>query len=72
MRIDFFERDYGRLLDSEDATKVLGTAGIHKGIANVGDIRKACHGHPKDASIRPKNNGSGFYITDTQENAFTS
>jgi hypothetical protein len=72
MRIDFFERAYGQLLDSDDATKVLGTAGIHKGVAKVGDIRKACDGHPKGASIRPKNNGSGFYITDIPENTFTS
>ena len=51
MRIDYFERDYGHLPDSDDATKVFGTGSIEKGWATVGDIRKACQGRSKDASI---------------------
>jgi hypothetical protein len=71
MRIDYFERNYGHLSDSDDATKVLGTGSIHMGIATVGDIRKACQGHPKDASIYPKNDTSGFYITNVHGKPFT-
>ena len=65
MTIEQFERDYGRLPDSADATEVLGRVSIHKGVATVGDIRKACQGFPKDASIRPDLTcPAGFYITD--------
>jgi len=64
MRVDFFERDYGHLSDSEDAVKVFGSSSIKAGISTVGDIRNAVKGHPKDASIYPKNDGSGFYVTD--------
>ena len=71
MRIDFFESDYGHLPDSADATEVLGTASIERGIATVGDIRKACEGHPKDASIYPENDASGFYITEVRGKFFT-
>ena len=71
MRIDFFERDYGHLSDSEDAFKVFGTASLEKGIAMVGDIRKACIGRPKDASIYPESNASGFYITEGHGKFFT-
>jgi hypothetical protein len=66
MRIDFFERDYRHLSDSDDAVNVLGLQGIAKGIATVGDIRRACEGHPKDASIKPENNASGFWISDVK------
>jgi hypothetical protein len=71
MRIGFFERDYGHIPDSEDATKVLGTQSIHAGVATVGDIRKACAGHTKNASIYPEGNASGFYITEHHGKFFT-
>ena len=64
MRIDYFEHSCGNLLDSDDATKALGTVSIFKGRKTVGDIRKACEGHPKDASIYPESDGSGFFITE--------
>jgi hypothetical protein len=71
MRKDFFERDYGHLLDSDDAVKVFGTASIEKDVATVGDIRRAIEGHPPDASIYPENNASGFYVTDSHGKFFT-
>lgn len=71
MRIDFFEHDYSQLLDSDDATNILGTAGIHRGIATVGDIRKACEGRPKDSSIYLNGDGWGFYVTDIHSKFFT-
>ena len=71
MRIEFFERDYGQVPDSEDATKVLGTQSIHVGVATVGDIRKACEGHTKQASIYPESNAAGFYITEHHGKFFT-
>ena len=64
MRIDYFEHNCGHLLDSDDATKALGTVSVFKGRKTVGDIRKACQGHPKDASIYPESDGSGFFITE--------
>lgn len=64
MHIHFFELHYAHLPDSEDAVKVFGTVGIKAGIATVGEIRTACEGHPKDASIYPKPDGSGFRISD--------
>jgi hypothetical protein len=70
MRIDYFERDYGHLPDSDDATKVFGTGSIEKGWATVGDIRKACQGRSKDASICLQNEPPGFYITDVHGKAF--
>ena len=72
MRISFFERDYGHLADSEDIVKVFGTMTIHAGIATVGDIRKACLGHPKTASIYPENDGSGFYVADLHGKFFST
>jgi len=71
MRVDFFERDYSHLLDSEDAIRVLGRMSIHPGIATVGDIRRAVAGHPKDASVYPENDGSGFYVSDFHGKIFT-
>lgn len=64
MRIDYFECNCGHLLDSDDATKALGSVSIFKGRKTVGDIRRACEGHPKDASIYPESDGSGFFITE--------
>jgi hypothetical protein len=72
MRIDYFERDYNHLADSDDATMALGTQSIFKGLKTVGDIRKACEGHPKDASIYPEGDGSGFYVTDVRGKFFTA
>jgi hypothetical protein len=40
-------------------------------VATVGDIRKACAGHPPDASIRLENNGSGFYVDDPEHEVFS-
>ena len=71
MLISFFERDYGHLSDTDDAIQVLGTGSIHAGVATVGDIRRACIGHPKDASIYPKSDASGFYITESKGKFFT-
>jgi len=71
MRRDFFERDYGHLSDADDAVNVLGSQSISKGVATVGDIRKAVQGHPMDASICPENDGSGFYVTDSHGKFFT-
>jgi hypothetical protein len=71
MRIQFFERDYGHVPDSEDAIKVLGRQSIRPGVAIVGDIRKACQGHTKDASIYPEGNAAGFYITEHHGKFFT-
>jgi hypothetical protein len=70
MHIHFFELHYAHLPDSDDAVKVFGTVGIKEGIATVGDIRKACEGHPKDASIYPKPDGSGFRISDLHGTGF--
>ena len=67
MHIHFFELHYAHLPDSEDAVKVFGTVAIKAGIATVGGIRKACEGHPKDASIYPKPDGSGFRVSDLHE-----
>jgi hypothetical protein len=64
MRIDYFEQNCEHLLDSDDATKALGTVSIFKGRKSVGDICKACQRHPKDASIYPESDGSGFFITE--------
>ena len=72
MLISFFERDCGHLENSDDATKALGTLSIPPGIATVGDNRKACQGRPKDASIYPENNASGFYITEGHGKFFTA
>jgi hypothetical protein len=41
------------------------------GVATVGDIRKACVGHTKDASIYPEGNAAGFYITEHHGKFFT-
>lgn len=71
MRKDFFERDYGHLSDSDDAVKVFGRLSIAEGAATVGDIRGAAKGHPGDASIYPKNDGSGLYVTDFHGKFFT-
>jgi hypothetical protein len=68
MRIDYFEHNCGHLLDSDDATKALGTVSIFKGRKTVGDIRKACQGQRKDASIYPESDGSGFFITEVHGN----
>lgn len=70
MRKDFFERDYGHLADSDDATKVLGNA-ILEGVATLGDIRNAVKDYPADASIRPENDQSGFYVTTAKSKFFT-
>jgi hypothetical protein len=70
MRCDLFERDYQHLADSEDAQTARGS-NIHRGVATVGDIRKACAGHPPDASIRLENNGSGFYVDDPEHEVFS-
>jgi len=51
MTIIYFERNYGHLPDSADATEVFGVTSIHKGVATVGDIRKVCEGRPKGSSI---------------------
>jgi hypothetical protein len=72
MRINFFERDYGSLADSEDAVKVFGPLSMHPGVATVGDIRKACVGHPKTASVYPENDGSGFYVADLHGKFFST
>jgi hypothetical protein len=72
MRISFFERDYGHLADSDDAVKVFGTKSIRAGVATVGDIRKACVGQPKTASIYPENDASGFYIADLHGEFFST
>jgi hypothetical protein len=68
MRIDYFEQNCGHLLDSDDATKALGTVSIFKRRKTVGDIRKACQGQRKDASIYPESDGSGFFITEVHGN----
>jgi hypothetical protein len=72
MRIDYFERNCRHLWDSDDATKALGTVNILKGVKTVGDIRKACEGHPKDSSIYPESDGSGFFITEGHGNFFAA
>jgi hypothetical protein len=72
MRIDYFEHNCGHLLDSDDATKALGTASIFKGRKTVGDIRKACEGRAKDASVFPESDGSGFFITEVQGKFFAA
>ncbi len=64
MTINYFERNYRHLRDSADATEVFGVTSIQKGVATVGDIRKACEGRPKGSSIYTEGNGSGFFITD--------
>ena len=64
MRIDYFEQNCEHLLDSDDATKALGTVSIFKGRKTVGDIRKACEGQRKDASIYPESDGSGFFVAE--------
>jgi hypothetical protein len=72
MRILSFERYYGHLADSEDAVKVLGMASLEKGLTTVGDIRRACAGRPKDASIYPDiTNACGFYVTEVHGKFFT-
>jgi len=63
MTINYFERNYSHLPDSADATEVFGVTSIHKGVATVGDIRKACEGRPKGSSIFTESNGSGFFVT---------
>ena len=67
MTINYFERNYSHLPDSADATEVFGVTSIHKGVATVGDIRKACEGRPKGSSIFTESNGSGFFVTDTRQ-----
>ncbi len=64
MTVDFFERDYGHLLDSDDAQKPFGPS-ILPGVATIGDIRKEIREkrYPKDASIRVDSDGSSYYIT---------
>jgi hypothetical protein len=42
--ISFFERDYGHLPDGNELP----------GVGKVGDIRHACAGYKKNASIYPK------------------
>ncbi len=64
MRIDYFEHNCGHLLDTDDATKALGPVSSFKGRKTVGDIRKACEGQRKDASIYPESDGTGFFITE--------
>jgi hypothetical protein len=63
MTIEFFKQHYSHLPDIEDASTVIG---VLPGIATVGDIRRACAGHPKTSHIYPKIDGSGFYISDVQ------
>ena len=72
MRTEYFERNFGHLSDSDDATLVFGTASIKKGVATVGDIREACKGHPPDASIYLDNEPPYFYIADVHGKPFTT
>jgi len=63
MTIEFFSEHYAHLPDTVDGSHVIG---ILPGIATIGDIRKACAGHPETSSIYPKIDGSGFYISEVQ------
>jgi hypothetical protein len=65
MTVEYFERDYGHLPDSEDAHKVLGHE-LLEGCATVGEIREEIRrgNFSKDASIKIHSDRCKFYIDD--------
>jgi len=69
MLISFFERDYADLSDGDDASKVIS---VRSGVATIGDIRAACAGHSKEASIYAEGDASGFYVSDIKSSFFTA
>jgi hypothetical protein len=71
MTVEFFERDYGHLLDSDDAQKLFGPS-FFAGVATIGDIRKEIQEkrYPKDASIRADSSGSSYFITTVKTKFF--
>jgi hypothetical protein len=73
MTVEFFERDYGHLLDSDDAQKVFGPT-FFAGVTTVGDIRNEIRekGYPKDASIRADNDGRSYFITTLKTKFFVA
>jgi hypothetical protein len=69
MTCDLLEQRYSHMTPDEDGGPLIGK---EKGIVTVGQIREACQGHPKGASICPDDSPAGFFIMDSPGKFFTA